>query len=274
MSLILDALNRSQNERDNSREVPGIDTQHWVEPLPRSGGWQRRLPWLGLGIALAVIAWLLFAGGENKVEPVSGESSVRAVHTPDPLPQKQRALPSSLGSRAATASSSVSEPAGARGSAVPSAVADLYKRKEPTKSPQYTEVAKPTQSATVSVPKSQPGSQSQTRSTHSEDTIDIEKMIARVRGQAENLELPEHSAPFLGDLSQQMKDQIPTIYYTQHDYSSVDGQSSVILNGELVRVGGKVAGRLKLVEILPKSIVLSDKGQAFRLNALNSWINL
>ena len=41
-----------------------------------------------------------------------------------------------------------------------------------------------------------------------------------------------------------------------------------------LRVGGMVAPGVKLVEILPDSVVLSHDGREFRLRALNSWINL
>jgi general secretion pathway protein B len=112
------------------------------------------------------------------------------------------------------------------------------------------------------------------KSEENEQAINIEKMVDLARRESGNAKLSEHSAKFLSQLSQQNKDQVPTIYYTQHDYSSTASQSSVTLNGKLVRVGGTVAGNIKLLEILPSSIVLSDKGTEFRLRALNSWINL
>ena len=68
MSLILDALNRSQTERGSEGDVPGIETRHWVEPLPYAGRWQRGLPWLALGLALLVIVWLLFSRNSGPEE--------------------------------------------------------------------------------------------------------------------------------------------------------------------------------------------------------------
>jgi len=292
MSLILDALNRSQKERDNSREVPGISTQHWVEPLPPAGRWQRGLPWLGLVIALAVIVWLLLGNKDNKLEAVGREPPAQAIESPaeagqnkasdktasvpsvSPLKEAENnispkpVLPSSIQSPKATVGSATSRSTLTSGTG-DTAVADLYKSAAPQKAPSR-ETVKPAQSKPTAPPKSR----SRSISGAKEEPIDIEKMIALARGEAENLELPEHSAPFLSELSQQSKDRIPTIYYSQHDYSAIEGQSTVILNGEPVREGGKVAGSLKLVEILPQSIVLSDRGKEFRLKALNSWINL
>jgi hypothetical protein len=48
----------------------------------------------------------------------------------------------------------------------------------------------------------------------------------------------------------------------------------VVLNGKKVKEGERLAGGIRLDEILPDSIVLSYKGQQFRLRALNSWVNL
>ncbi len=292
MSLILDALNRSQKERDNCREVPGISTQHWVEPLPPAGRWQRGLPWLGLVIALAVIAWLLLGSKDNKVESVGHVPPAQVAEslaedgqkksvskTGSAPPEHKTPQVENIVLPKPVLSSSTQSPKAALGSATArsrptsgtndSAIADLYKSTAPEKAASRESVV-PAQSKPAAPPKSLPRS----TSSVSEEPINIEKMIAMVRGEAENLNLPEHSAPFLSELSQQSKDRVPTIYYTQHDYSAIAGQSTVILNGETVRVGGKVAGTLKLVEILPRSIVLSDRGKEFRLKALNSWINL
>jgi len=89
-----------------------------------------------------------------------------------------------------------------------------------------------------------------------------------------NLELVEHAAPFLVELSQHTKDQIPTIFYQRHDYAGDAARSTVVLNGKQLRVGGTAAPGVKVVEILPDSVVLSHDGREFRLRALNSWINL
>jgi len=80
--------------------------------------------------------------------------------------------------------------------------------------------------------------------------------------------------PFLIDLSQQIKDSIPTVYYLRHDYSSDTARSSVVLNSKTLNVGGTPASGMKIEEILPDSVVLNYQGTQFRLRALNSWVNL
>jgi hypothetical protein len=107
-----------------------------------------------------------------------------------------------------------------------------------------------------------------------EESVDIAKLVEQAESELKNRELTEHAAPFLVELSQHTKDQIPTIFYQRHDYVGDGSRSTVVLNGKQLRVGGMVAPGVKLVEILPDSVVLSHDGREFRLRALNSWINL
>ncbi len=107
-----------------------------------------------------------------------------------------------------------------------------------------------------------------------EEPVDIAKLVEQAERELKNRELAEHAAPFLVELSQHTKDQIPTIYYQRHDYAGDSARSTVLLNGRELRVGGTAAPGVKVVEILPDSVVLSHDGREFRLRALNSWINL
>jgi general secretion pathway protein B len=98
--------------------------------------------------------------------------------------------------------------------------------------------------------------------------------LVKARDEMENATLEEHSVPLLSSLSQSTKDSVPTVYYQRHDYSGNRGQSSVVLNGKPLKVGGSPISGMKVDEILPDSVVLSYRGTQFRLRALNSWINL
>lgn len=105
-------------------------------------------------------------------------------------------------------------------------------------------------------------------------TSEVERILREARDEMENASLEEHSAPFLADLSQLSKDAIPTLYYQRHDYSSNASESSVTMNGNIVKAGGSIVPGMKVEEILPDSVVLNYQGTQFRLRALNSWVNL
>ena len=72
MSLILDALNRSRQERD---AVPGLATDHLPnQPREPAPAWRKWLPWVALGAALAIIAGLLLErGAESPASPPAAQ---------------------------------------------------------------------------------------------------------------------------------------------------------------------------------------------------------
>ena len=104
-----------------------------------------------------------------------------------------------------------------------------------------------------------------------ETEIDIEALLTRAQEALGEESLSEHPSPLLEMLSQQQKDNIPTIVYSQHDWNA--DESSVVLNGERLNAGQRV-GSIRVVEILSDSVVLRWQDIEFRLRALNSWINL
>jgi len=112
------------------------------------------------------------------------------------------------------------------------------------------------------------------RVARAEESVDIEQILQQAREEVENASLDDHPVPFLSELSQQTKDDIPTLYYQRHDYSSDTNLSSIVLNGTTVKAGGSPLPGLKVEEILPDSVVLNYRGTQFRLRALNSWVNL
>ncbi len=105
-----------------------------------------------------------------------------------------------------------------------------------------------------------------------EEAIDIDAVLRDVRAEAAAGALQPHSAPLLAELSQQFRDEVPTLMYLRHDFNPA-GVSTVLLNGETLREGGRTRG-VEVREILADSTVLLFRGQEFRLRALNSWVNL
>lgn len=75
MSYILDALNKSQQERDLG-QVPGLETEHSSPPSPS----RRTRPWVMLGgaagaVALVAVVYGLLGGGEAPEQPAPVVSS-------------------------------------------------------------------------------------------------------------------------------------------------------------------------------------------------------
>ena len=73
-------------------------------------------------------------------------------------------------------------------------------------------------------------------------------------------------------LSQQTKDQTPSLIYSEHNYS-VRGRSEVVINGQSLTERQRV-GQFTVVEILSDSVILRWRETQFRVRARNSWINM
>ena len=102
--------------------------------------------------------------------------------------------------------------------------------------------------------------------------IDLEKAIAEAARAVGEQSLVPHAATMIENLSQQQKNDIPTLIYSAHDFET-DGSAAVELNGQRVKVGQR-AGQVLVRDILIDSVILENSGVTFRLTALNSWINM
>jgi hypothetical protein len=102
--------------------------------------------------------------------------------------------------------------------------------------------------------------------------IDLEKAIAAAAMAVGEQPLVPHAATMVENLSQQAKDDIPTLIYSAHEFQP-DGSATVELNGQRVKVGQRV-GSVVVRDILVDSVILENNGVIFRLAALNSWVNM
>ncbi len=251
MSLILDALNKSEQERQSETRSPGLPPVHPAPPLENEhnlGMWAIAAVLILLAVAVVVVVlWLDRTGPAALSEP---EPVV--LSEPEPVVLSEPALKPI--SRFNTRS-----------------VASLYQREFAAAVMSEPELAQPglqtgqVTHAGVSPPKddatSQPGP-------------DIEALAQVAQPALLDAQGSEHSAPLIGELHQSLRDQIPTLFYRKHDWSSNPSDSRVNVNGNSYRAGERLAPGLTLLDILPDYILLDYQGQAFRLSALNSWVNL
>ncbi|MEC8529156.1 MAG: general secretion pathway protein GspB, partial [Pseudomonadota bacterium] len=102
--------------------------------------------------------------------------------------------------------------------------------------------------------------------------VDFAEILAQAQKELGVQPLVESSEPLLETLSQQTKDQIPSLIYSEHNYSA-NGRSEVVLNGQSLTERQR-AGPFTVVEILPDSVILRWRETQFRVRARNSWINM
>lgn len=264
MSFILDALDRSRREREAHAADPVLPA------ADASAAASAGVPWvavllLALACALAAIAWLWISrmpGAEPAVAP-----TVAAPPERPPASALPAALPATPPSRDKPVAVAVPDASVTR-------VSSLYREARAASAPAAARApqetpreARPRESDAVADARPDEGGKEQTGEPA------VEAMVARAEAAMDNLGLAEHPAPMLEDLSQAVRDSIPTLIYSQHDYRAAGGESSVFINRERRRRGDSTAG-VRVQEILPDSVVLDYRGTVFRLRALNSWVNL
>ena len=295
MSLILDALNRS---RDDSNPVPNLATHHPIEP--GSPGRKHILPWVALAVALLLIAWLVVDRFTASPTPAADISAPVAEPTQN-IGSAAASVTTELKARAAAHEKEVQPRAAAA-----QRVEEITSRKaviDKTKTPKVSKInsSEKTTAVVAMAPaaprqatdnaavarlyqnkdveddiEAPPATDIETSAgtDWNEQTIDIEEVLQRAQEGVKDTNLDDHPVPLLSNLSQQAKDDIPTLYYQRHDYSVDSSISSVVMNGKKVTVGGSPISGMKVDEILTDSVILSYRGTQFRLRALNSWINL
>lgn len=267
MSLILDALNRSESDRRNPEEVPGLQSRHGPESA--TPAWRRFL-WPALSLLFALLALALWLGRGGDDAPAAAAAAPPQTSAKAVAEQAPRSLPARR--LAETPPRPVPVPA-PQAAPVPEAaepaldpdVAALYQRKPAKKA------AAPA-APVAAAPKP-------ARAEPVEPSLDVNAMTKAAQAALEERAVVEetavqHAAPFITDLRQSVKDQIPSIFYNEHSWSSNPAERSVVLNRQRFTEGQQIKPGLRLLEILPDSIVLDFNGTEFRLQSLNSWVNL
>jgi general secretion pathway protein B len=285
MSLILDAINKSEQQRPRVEPVPGVAAPHDADAAVEPPAGRRWLWPLITGVlALLVIVLWLDSGTPAPVEKVASPSPVQAAYPTPPVPVEKppMAVPVQAAHKVAAppATPTVTPAATPLAESPPAVggldVAALY-------------AADPAAGDKVPVAAGSGIAEIEVEEIVLEEAappaaeaapLDV-AAIARTAQKAldERVVEPdelvvEHTVPLISKLKQRTKDEIPSIYFSSHHWSTVASERVVTLNGEARRAGARIKPGLVLVEILEDSIVLDYRGTEFRLRSLNSWVNL
>ncbi len=302
MSLILDALNRADNERKNQDAVPGLNTVHVAPTIAAADKPASKVP-LYSAIALAVCALVgSIAWFSAKPEPVSSGTTTSIKNTHQSSHQASSIAPQADEQEAmlpnvATGSASGEEP---------SEPASLAKQKS------VESIITPRPAAVVEQLYIEPTSQSAPA-----DAKVNELYAAGEAGESESISEPFSSEPVpsepfpvepayasqpdritrplnsrvtepgpartfasitaiqdFNELPWNTKQQIPTISYQRHNFLA-GGVSSVVINGQTLGEGNIAASSQLIVqEIFEDGVVLKKGNVVFKLRALNGWINM
>jgi hypothetical protein len=124
----------------------------------------------------------------------------------------------------------------------------------------------------ASIAEPEPGEGASPSEESESPPIDFADILAAAQNEFGVTPLVESTEPLLESLSQQVKDDIPSLIYSEHNYDP-SGDSFVILNAKSLRERQRV-GAFTVIDILPDSVVLRWRETQFRVRARNSWINM
>ena len=308
MSIILDAIKRSKEAPEGGGSVPSLDTEHYValdQPIWKKAVFKlASLATVGVMVVVLAVWYLPGRDGSDTSVANGGHSAVRATEEktgdavaatpkdsgPDaksqsPLISSTPVLVSStkddssrLSSGAIRATRPVvipteTQPAKNSGPSV-EALSSLYAAMNeeavatldsPTASEAQSEAASDAVDQATEVSEASDG-------VEDGSAVDFAEILAQAQKELGVQPLVESSEPLLETLSQQTKDQIPSLIYSEHNYSA-NGRSEVVLNGQSLTERQR-AGPFTVVEILPDSVILRWRETQFRVRARNSWINM
>jgi hypothetical protein len=308
MSLILDALNKAQRERQEQRQpVPQLSTVHYTpaafEASPKRS---KRLPWMALGIMAAGTLLLVIlkvmapvveaparedspaAKPSTQVQlPVIGEGhtpgNVRGLESEasvaasgKTLNQRRPALPrTQVNDLYRTAPDPVADiprqVPGRQGLAAP-VKEDSFKKSPVVQTPTIPDEQTALSTTAPTDPATQPSV---------EQTDPRKRQIGRAT--ADPVPVPESAPkasldnrvdiPAVDELSWSTQQLLPSILYSVHHYEADPANRWVNINSTTFRAGATIVEGLVLEEILSDGIVLRYRSQPFKLPALNSWVN-
>ena len=281
MSLILDALRQSKKQ-------VGPVTQHDA-PAAVPGAQTAQRPF----VVLALLAGTTFGAGAVAVwQWGAPEMQLSTPPTAEPLPGAQRSSAAELSVATESFDTSASstrpltsatesaqrlraEPQPKRdvSAGVTEQVASLHQQmwSDAAAAGEATPAATTTQSgveAETSVLSNQQDQPAQSIAP----PVDLAKAMENAAREIGESALSPHPSPLLENLSQQQKDQIPMIVYSEHNFAP-QGLASVMLNGKRLQSGQR-ADTVEVIDILKDSVILRVDGIEFRLKALNTWVNL
>jgi general secretion pathway protein B len=308
MSMILDAIKRSKEAPEGGGSVPSLDTEHYVapdQPIWKKAGF-KLASLAAVGVMVVVLAVLYssdhdgshtsVANGGGSVQRAAEEKTGDAVAaTPKDIvanTQSQTPLTSSapvLGSSTQDKSSDRSggDKRGTRPIVIPTetqpasnsganaeALSSLYAAmNEEAAATLDSLTASDAEIGTASDAVNQAAEVKESSEGVDDGTaVDFAEILAQAQKELGVQPLVDSSEPLLETLSQQTKDQIPSLIYSEHNYSA-NGRSEVVLNGQSLTERQRV-GPFTVMEILPDSVVLRWRETQFRVRARNSWINM
>nr|WP_324257604.1 general secretion pathway protein GspB [Cellvibrio fontiphilus] len=281
MSLILDALNRADNERKNQAPLPDLNTRHnplALEPEQASSYWRWWLPAPVFVLIILVVVWRWYSASQpgpvtaaSVQEAKTSAASSQAI-APEPVAKPSPAIAARVTEAPQVESTgpvgSLTAVSGDGEKVASSDIQNLYADETDAPAVIADTDVKQLYAAEESV-----GSESIVDPFVASLAPDATPVPSEVEREPART-FANSPAQDFNELPWNTKQKMPTISYQRHDYLA-GGISSVVINGQTLGVGNIVAtGQFVVQDILVDGVVLKHGDRVFKLRALNGWINM
>jgi general secretion pathway protein B len=248
MSLLLDALNKADQERKRSDGPPSIDSRHDAYKAHDGSKTPTLIIVLSIGAVLIVLLAAVYWLGMHRQQPMP-PTPIAAPPQPAPLvPETQPGTANNNSQIIDTKKNSDSK--NINNNESPSGegdVANLYQQQTANNNAATNLHVAP--SVTTNAPDSQKSLSTSPTSIN----------------QFANL-------PELNDLPTDVLEKIPTLKYTEHNYNPNGG--SVVINGTVKHVNDQLVNGVVIDKILIDGMILHTESYSFKMRALNTWFNM
>lgn len=255
MSYLLEALRKSERERQENRAVPGLQTPT-VEWEGRDDG-RSRSPWLVVAVVAiclntVLLALLVWRFGFAESESAAVSPPVTTANAPAPTtthPAGQTTMPAVI---------VVQQPR------EPAPAVVVRERAPEEQQSRSTATVRPSDNARALPPASRT---STATVSSSRDGAAAEPAPLSNRGDSASATPP----PNINALPIEIRQQLPLLTMNSHIYASNARDSFVMINGVSLNPGDEISAGLRLIAVVPEGAVLVFNGQRFLLPALASF---
>ncbi len=245
MSYILDALNKSEQERREQDNVPSLQAIHEDAGKGHTGTTAK--PWRALSVAVFVVVLLVLAAF------MWGRSGTDDSPPPQALVPEQNIAERSL-------------PA-ANMRKVKQAALPTAQSPKPDVDSLYQQPLPETQQSTVvqAVPKvDEPVVAEPEPTVQPEVSPEQAELVQKIARETQSLAGPN-------DLPNSLRARVPALIYTAHVYSSDESRGFAIINGRSRYKGDLLSDSLFVEAVLEDGVILNIQGYSFKLMAMKSW---
>ena len=262
MSLLLDALNKADQERKRSDGPPSIDSHHEGYRADHHSKSPTLIIVLGIGIILIVLLAAVYWLGMRQAA-TTPPASIAPIATSPSNPQQSTAGPEPQPGTTNSGQKVINAERSNDVTNISNAENDNVSRTETTTGD--GDVANLYQQKIANNP---PPTNSNATIAEKNNTTEIQKDIPTSPTSINQFaNLPE-----LNDLPTNILEKIPTLKYTEHNFNQNGG--SVVINGMVKHANDELVTGVVIDKILVDGMILHADNYSFKMRALNTWFNM